>query len=265
MAVSEADFEQLEKLFPICLQDREDVIFSQSVAELLQEGSMARLLNTYGPLIKSLKSAATAISFCGWFISVAVALQYSISVRNRAPDFSPQNLVVQLYKADERYGFAFKINRWTEQTAPVQSKDRALWRNRMLAQFYASTVRPLVEALSDATEIQPAKLWGQFPSAFLYYVDKWYEMDVDPEIKERIRVDYQSLVEELDGEVFGHRKNPFDVKIRWIESLETPDESVRMKCTCCLYYCLEGGDYCYTCPRLNEEERAARRAQYRAV
>ena len=260
-----AAMEHLEQKFPICLQDREGVLFAHSVQELVQEGSLSRLLDLYGPLIQSKATAATALSFCGWFIGVAVAMQYSLSVWNVAPDFAPEKVIVQVWQADQRFGIAFKIDGWSELAAPVRAEERAGWRNQVLARFYGKTVRPLVEALAKAANVQPAQLWGQFPTAFLYYVDTWCNGEPDAEIQQRVRDDYRSLVNQLDGAVFGRTKNPFDVTIRWIESLESPDVAVRMKTACCLYDCLEGGTNCYTCPRLKEEDRAERRAQYRSA
>ncbi|ASA21748.1 (2Fe-2S)-binding protein [Paenibacillus donghaensis] len=62
---------------------------------------------------------------------------------------------------------------------------------------------------------------------------------------------------------FGLAKNPFNVVIRRIEAIDDPAKKVMMRNRCCLYYRIEGGQYCYNCPRLKEAERAERRTEYR--
>ncbi|MNN58340.1 hypothetical protein D3C81_1733850 [compost metagenome] len=83
------------------------------------------------------------------------------------------------------------------------------------------------------------------------------------DLMETVHADYRYLKDEMPAAVFQLPRNPFHVKVRKVEALADPASTVQMRNRCCLYYRTEGGIYCYTCPRLTEEERAKRRAEYR--
>lgn len=257
------DFHELERTFFISRHNRDDAVFSMTAEELADPVNMKRLLDAYAPLIRALEPAAAAAYFCGWLGGPALALQYLMSAANTALDLSLANITVQLHPENRYHRFSFRINRWVEQRAPEGEAERTAWRNSSLAGFYGGTVRPLVEAASSASGTPLGLLWGQIPTRFFYFMDRMLAETDQPMIRQRWIDDYRYLCKELDAFLFGLKKNPFDVKVRMIEDLQDSGKQIPMKNACCLYYRTEGGEYCYACPRLKEEERAARRAKFR--
>lgn len=76
-----------------------------------------------------------------------------------------------------------------------------------------------------------------------------------------IEEDMMRLKWGIDASAFGLRKSPFDIKLRYIEHPTIPEQKIRLKRACCFAYRLNTEfDYCYECPRLNEKDRALKRA-----
>jgi ferric iron reductase protein FhuF len=262
-SVSEIDFEQLEKQFSITTTQKENPLFSLTARELLNAEKMALLVQIYAPLMKAKELPAVATYFASWFGGVALGLQYMMSVWNHSVDFSLDHLTIELEVNEGREGFTFVCNKKHVQQAPTSDTERAIWREQQLRKFYSGTVAPLFRALADATGIECGSIWGQLPTRFNYYMDIFIASTEDNAAKQRLTEDYRFLSREMDPAAFGRPKNPFDVKIRWIEDARDPEKKVRMKNMCCLYYQTEGGFYCYTCPRMKEAERAERRVSMR--
>lgn len=255
------DLNKLEKDFGITLNNNSDAIFSMGLIDLLDPKNMKRLLDIYTPLLKARGNEAAAAYLVSWFSSVPLALQYSLSA-NQAVHLALDNLAVQLFPAGEYHQFSFKITQYEIQAAPIAVAERNEWRNNILEKFYADTVKPLFESLSLASDMDIGQLWGQLPTRFNYYLPVWIESTLDTELKSYLTDDYHALAHTLKPDVFGRKKNPFDVQIRLIEDIKDPSKQMKMKNVCCLYYQVGDGEYCYTCPRLKEEDRAEKRAQY---
>ncbi|WP_162551184.1 (2Fe-2S)-binding protein [Paenibacillus tepidiphilus] len=246
----------------------QDALHSFPLAGLLEPEGMKSFIACYGPMMKALDDKAAAAYFGGWFASVALAVQYSISVYSAVPVIKLEDLSVHLIPANGFCRVAFSLEPWVMASAPEAAADRENWRSKVFEAFYHDTAAPLLLTLSTVTGLSLSEIWGQQPTKFNYYVELLSSSGTDLNGNEntlpagRIAEDYRAL-KELDGSVFGLRRNPFQVTVRKIEALETPDKLINMRNRCCQYYRTEGGSYCYTCPRLKEEERAARRVEFR--
>ncbi|QGQ98847.1 (2Fe-2S)-binding protein [Paenibacillus psychroresistens] len=255
------DINKLETDFRITLQSNTDAIFSMALIDLLEPKNMIQLLETYTPLLKARGNEAAAAYFVSWFSSVPLALQYSISA-NKAVRLTLANLTVQIFPVGEYHQFSFKITDYETQDAPIAEAERKEWRNQILAEFYTEATKPLFERLAIESNMDIGQIWGQLPTKFNYYLANWLEELENEGLKANLANDYHALAHELKADVFGRKKNPFDVQIRWVEDIRNPGKQMRMKNACCLYYQVGTGEYCYTCPRLKEEDRAEKRAQY---
>jgi len=253
----------LQEMFHITLEDREGALFSMTAEDLLDQENAKHFLRIYASCIKSPELQPAAAYFGGWFGFVAFALQYMLSVENKRIDLSLSNITVQLYPKGQYFPLSFKINRWSERVLPASETERTRSRYQALADFYGKTVRPLFEAVSAAAEIHVGQLWGQLPARFYYFKNNLLDNMEDAGLRTRITDDYNALVHELEPTVFGTKKNPFNIKLRMVEDIRDPQKQVPLKSACCLYYKTEGGEYCYTCPRLKEEKRQAMRDKFR--
>lgn len=259
------DFAQLEQNFFISIKKKENALFSIPAEKAVHTDNMKLLLETYAPLMKALEPKAAAAYFGGWISSLPLCLQYTLSTENKTIDLSLANIEIQLYcKEGENWYFSFVVNRWSEQEGPEDEAERTVWRKQVLSKFYQQTMRPLYEAAAQVCDLDAGQLWGQLPTKFNYYIEHFMEQAKTCLIKERIEQDYRFMKEEMEPEVFGRKKNPFDVKLRYVPDWRDESKQLMQKNVCCRYYLTEEGQYCYTCPRLKESDRALRAKQLRS-
>ncbi|MGG1659819.1 (2Fe-2S)-binding protein [Brevibacillus sp. NRS-1366] len=259
--MSQIDFQQLEQHFQITVEANKNPLVSIKARELIKPQNMEWLVQTYAPMIKAKEVTAAGTFFCGWLGGLALGYQYMLSVSNGSLNLGLDQLTIELYRDGDYSKFAFLCQDIQPNMAPLDEPQRGSWRERQLRDFYQNTLQPLIQSIAAATGNSPGALWGQLPTRFNYYMDIFMRTLTDPVSKERLEDDYRFLKEGFEGEIFGLNKNPFRVKVRWTRDLREPDKNVRLKNQCCLYYQTEGGQYCYTCPRLKESDRAQRRKQ----
>ncbi|OMF22218.1 hypothetical protein BK133_27010 [Paenibacillus sp. FSL H8-0548] len=256
----------LESSYSLTVNKQEDVVFSCPAVDLLDENKVKQLLDLYTPLIKGLESSVGEAYMTSWFRGPMLGLMYTISAWNKVPDVSLGNLTLQLYKASyngyEYYTVSFLMENLEPTKGPELEEEYAEWAEEMLSRFFTQTLRPVFETIAKVGTLQVGMLWSQLPGTLQYGYDSLMSSDEGEQVKQRAAQTY-ALVKSLDGTVFGRSKNPFNIKFRMIESIACSDKQVRMKSACCLYYLIEGADYCFTCPRIKESERESRRAEYR--
>lgn len=236
--------------------------YSFAASELAREDGIRAFIECYRPIIKGLDDKVAASYFAGSFGNVALAVQYAISVYSAMPAVSLSSLSVHLIPAEGYWRVAFSLDEWTSSPAPAAPELRICWRNGRLTQFYQETAAPLLSVLSKVSGLGLSEIWGQLPTKFNYYIEM-LAAGSDSFLMQTVQADYRYLTDEMPAAVFQLARNPFHVKVRKVEALADPASTVQIRNRCCLYYRTEEGSYCYTCPRLTEEERAKRRAEYR--
>jgi hypothetical protein len=262
----EDEIVHLEQFFQINRSTREDAVYTAPAVQLLDQRKMDEFVETFGILMKALDPAAAAAAIAAQFSYVGLALQVAASAFGHAPHLSLNNLTFEMIPQAARPLISFRIHEWSTDPVSTAGDDCARTKEfvQKLTDFYGNTVRPLFEALSRSASIDIGQLWGQLPTRFNYYLGLITEDPRFAFVRARIESDYALLKYAVDPDVFGRTRNPFDVKVTMIESLYDPDKQTRIKNVCCLYYRTEGGQYCYTCPRMKENDRAERRAEARA-
>ncbi|SET03769.1 Ferric iron reductase protein FhuF, involved in iron transport [Salinibacillus kushneri] len=243
--------------FFITDEDQEHAIYSKPLTELFIKENMDVLVALYSPHFKALHPTATAAGLARWFASIPLAFQYALSVMNQSIDLSPQNITVQIYSFNGVYWFSFKLNQYTTRLYRDEIP-REDWLYQQLVTFYSDTMRPLLETMAESVQMNIGQLWGQFPRKFDIFVEKWKQA-IAFGWSEQIDRDYQFLAENMEPEVFGRKRNPFHIKQRLIRSLDDETIQIPVECTCCLNYLREGGQLCFTCPRLKEQDRETMR------
>lgn len=265
--MNEAMLEKLESTFNITVNKQENPLFSCPAAELTDEHKIKRLLDLYTPLIKALDPSVGEVYMAAWLQGPLLGLIYMLSAWNKAPNLTLDNLRVQMYTASyndrEYYAVNFLLNNLELHDGPDEPLKRTSWAEEKLSRFLSQTVRPVLETIAKAGTLKPGILWSQLPTRLEYGYERLMESEECETVKHRMTSTY-GIVKSLDGTVFGRSKNPLNVKFRRTESIASPDKEVRLKAACCLYYLVDGGYYCFTCPRIKEAERDKRREAYRA-
>ncbi|BBI31007.1 (2Fe-2S)-binding protein [Cohnella abietis] len=253
------DFQQLEESFFLTLYEPENIVLTMQASELLNIENMVRLIDTYAPLITASERSTGAAFFCTWFAGVCSALQQML-YHSDGPilDLSLSNLSVQLYAGTHYPLFSFKIIETRYIDTP--DTDRHTWCKALLSSFYKEQVTPLMLILSQAAQMRVIPLWGQLVYALYDQRENELATASDNAYKENIISQFNILSHDVDASAFGLRKNPFDIKLKFIDDPVNPDQKLLVKTACCLAYRLGArSDYCYTCPRLKEKDRESMR------
>ncbi|NHN29253.1 (2Fe-2S)-binding protein [Paenibacillus agricola] len=251
-------FDRLEQQMFFAKEAFPEQAFRVEMADLLKEGNAKRFVGQYGPVLKAMKPEVAATYFSLWFAWVCVAMQYTISHDHATYDFSLRNLKGQVHLVNGRPRWAFLLHDADSLSTPAG--DRNAWRKQVLTSFYALEVAPLLTSIAEAADIGVGQLWGQVATRMHYAQDAFLREATSTWVRQTIEEDFACLQQELDGEVFGRKRNPFDINFRLIDNPRMPEEPYRIKASCCLAYLTDTGHgYCYTCPRMGEEEREEKR------
>jgi ferric iron reductase protein FhuF len=257
----------LESSYDLTVGKPENLVFSCPALDLLDENKTKSLLELYTPLVKGTDPSVGEVYMASWFRGPILGLLYMLSAWNKVPDLSLSNLTVQIYKATynehEYYATSFLMHNVDLIAATRESDEGEKWTRNTLIAFFEQTVRPVFETIAKVGTLQAGMLWSQLPTSLAYGYDRLMNGEESNQVKLLAELNFE-LVKSLEGAVFGRIKNPFDIKFRMTESLGDPESQVRMKSACCLYYLVDGGYYCFTCPRLKEDERKEQRAAYRS-
>lgn len=253
------DYSLLENKYYLSPTEQENAVLTVRASDLLLKENMDLFIHDYMKLMKALEPAAAAAGFCSWFRAVCLAQQYAVSLCDTAIDLSLTNLTIQVYLRDQFLWVSFKYD--VLRTHGPSAGEREVWREAVFTSFYRDQVRPLLEAFASSADLNVGQLWGQFPSGFDGAVEM-FMIEAESEMQRtQIADDFYFLTHQLDASIFGRKKNPFDVKIRFIDNPRDPLKPMRMKASCCMFYRTEGGSYCYSCPRMTSQEREERKTK----
>lgn len=237
-------------------------LYTFSALDLTEKEHLEAFVRCYGPLLKALDDKVVAAYFANWFSNVALSIQYSLSVYSSVLDVSLSNLLLHLVPSERYCMITFSL-REVRILQPSTHLKREDWRAEVLTRFYKDTAAPLIQLMSQVCGLAVGEVWGQLPTKFNYYMELWQNEIRDSSQLQNLREDYHYLKHGLPVEVFSLSKNPFLVTVRKVESLQDPESTIPLRNRCCLHYRTVDGDYCYNCPRIKEEKRAARRTEYR--
>jgi ferric iron reductase protein FhuF len=248
--------------YTIYQEPQPDTLYEIELWRLAEKEGAREFAEAYAPHIKALSLDVTATYFTANFTRVITAFHYALWHDGLHLDLTLRNLTVRIVKHPKGFitlNFGLKKVQGTE----VSLTDRKLQIISMQTAFYREEVRPLLESLASVVGISVGMLWGVIPTYFQYYHDLWFDEPMNELQRMQLASDMEVL-HQLSPVVFGRVKNPLVAKFRYMESPYEPGEQIRMKNTCCLAYKTEGGDYCITCPRLNDTERTRRIEEYKA-
>ncbi|GGI44059.1 hypothetical protein GCM10008018_05210 [Paenibacillus marchantiophytorum] len=247
--------------FGVTTELHPEPLFTIAGSLLSTEIGMQEVLRAYTPLMKALEPAAAGTYFIGRLGALNGAMQYMVS-HDTLLDLSPELWTLQIFQHDKGYiEFRFVLSEIRLLAGPSEGQ-RSAWREERLTQWYDTHIRPIIEATSVAAVIDITHLWKLFPTRLRYQIDHWKEETASEALIQRYEEDWTFVSKELSGQAFRRNRNPFDVKFIMIDYPGTPgepDKQIRMKSACCMYYRTEGGNYCYTCPRMKPGERDERK------
>lgn len=254
--------------FYMSAEPKPDAWAEATLAELSTPEGAERFLQAFADVLQAPDLQAAVTYFCSWFSGTVNASLYFPAVAGLRPDFSAGNLSAQLFALDNGgHSFNIVIDSRSAEPAPEDASARDNWTEEGLRSFYEKTCRPLFDNFAAVSGLAVGMIWAQLPGRLNYFAETWRtHPEVGPMLaphRERLERAYEQT-KQLNPEIFGRKKNPFDLRFRYIEHLTDPSAQIQMRPSCCLYHTLPGAEYCYNCPKLTEKDRAERREKLRA-
>ncbi|WP_020615158.1 (2Fe-2S)-binding protein [Paenibacillus daejeonensis] len=253
-----------EHFFLVDQHDEHETLYAEEATSLQQPEAMTTFLAKYAASIKASEldvAAAYLSSFCSGML---VSTLYSLSAWNRSLSLPLEELTIKITQQGEYSQIRTVVQEFGGLEGPNASEDRTQWVRSQLTTLIQETLRPIVESAAQASGLNPGFLWGQMPTRVGFYVERLLGDPAHSSINDRLSKDYAVLLD-LGPDVFGRNRNPMVVKPRYIEDYREPGKQLKMKNVCCLYHKTDGGDYCYSCPKLKESERSVKAEKLREL
>ncbi|WP_172193638.1 (2Fe-2S)-binding protein [Saccharibacillus qingshengii] len=253
--------------FYMSAEPLEGAEMSASLAELSTPEGAESFLRVFADVLQAPDLQAAVTYFCSWYSGVVIASMYFPAAAGLRPEFSAANLSVQLFRLENGHSLNFVIGSRLAQTAPPDEAERDEWMREGLAKFYGQTCRPLFENFAARSGLAIGMIWAQLPGRADYFAQMWRSHpQFGPMLaphRDRLEKIYEQM-KTLEPDLFGRKKNPFDLRFRYTPHLTHPTEQIQLRPSCCLYHMLPGAEYCYNCPKISEQDRAERRERVRA-
>lgn len=251
------DFSIAEKYFRISLNQAQDALLSVPAAELLKPDVMDEVLHCSAKALKAFALDLPA-SFVGLSLfGLSASVQYFLSKYNRFIDLRLDNMVFQI----EPYGNLALGSFWVKELRmrEVPAEDRQTFIIHELTHFYRETLNPILQLTAARAGVKPDLIWNQYGARMTFARDLFLANEPSEEVRNRFLQDLDLLVHGLSPALFHRKKNPFAHKPRYTENPWQKGELTVIRSSCCLYYRREGGEKCYNCPLLTDQEREAKK------
>jgi ferric iron reductase protein FhuF len=226
------------------------------------EEEIKPLLTRIGDILQTTAPYATASLFSKRYGRLALGTLFMMSRANIGLNVKlPQ---VRLW-SDENGQLFFRLD--DVRVSVCSPNSRIEWRKEIVRRLIEDNLRPVFETLHRHTRIPVSTLWGHIAYMLHIQYELWSTEVKFKHERDLLREDFDFIVQEAAPEWFGltnKRTNPLHVTYEWIEHAREDGQLVRKRNQCCLAYMKKGGQCCYTCPNLKEEERRVRREKLRA-
>ncbi|MHA6484073.1 (2Fe-2S)-binding protein [Paenibacillus sp. strain BS8-2] len=174
-------------------------------------------------------------------------------------NFKLEDMTFQLEQHDDHAHIGYRLDKLDIVPLPADENERQTFLNSAWPQWIAEMIKPFVEGIARAGGLKAEMIWGQFGAQLLSTLEYVSSNLGVPALVARIEADLP-LLQALDPECFGRRRNPFIHKPRYVDNpWSPPDGTYMLRSACCMFDHREDGQKCYNCPRMLPEERDERR------
>ncbi|WP_170105539.1 IucA/IucC family C-terminal-domain containing protein [Desmospora activa] len=136
-------------------------------------------------------------------------------------------------------------------TVPSSADERPLWRQLAVRAFFHDHLAPVIHAFSD--HLSPSVCWESARLYLYHYYESWEREAESIQVQKQLQDDLHFLIDRNNPWIDGRTPNPLSIPFRLVKLPEEPDQSMRVRRTCCLYYRLPDAICCTTCPRRKHE------------
>lgn len=173
---------------------------------------------------------------------LAVPTLFSITMWDKKLNVSLSNLYIVPNHVNGTWLPSLYIEDTTVEN--IEGAERPKKRKELCAELFGNLSK-LMDSVAASGSIAKPILWDN-TAIYVYWI---YENRLIQEAGKQGRSDFDFLLHDLDGSVFIEKKNPLSRVFKEKEDPTQPDETVRLRRTCCFYYeCNPNGLRCKTCP-----------------
>lgn len=255
MTLQEAVKQVLEQRFWLSETGITEAEHRFCLCDLLREEEMDRFIRLYTETLRGSHIDVGGMYLVTWFSQVCSALHYTVSCHHTALHLSLDRIEIQLRPRPDGPVLAFRTPSFS--ITPCPEAHREEWIEAFFQTWYLEQVKPFLTAVARSSGIPAAQLWAQLTTRLYHAMDFILEETKDEATRAQIESDFDILVHRIGPKIFEGRKNLFNLKFKMVEYPVYPDRLFRVKAACCLYYKTEKacGDYCFTCPKISDEDR----------
>jgi siderophore-iron reductase FhuF len=218
---------------------------SYAITNLLDEVLLKKFMGNLAKVIGAPSDKVAASIFVKRYAFVAVMALYAMSVWNKKLNVSLDTLWMETTKQGNNWQPSIRLKDLTVEEWEATALSRADWRKKVLKDLFAKNIDPILSMLEKTFRISKLILWENI-SVYLFWL---YEKELKDSRNEQVLDDFQYLIFEAEGALFGDcHENPLQ-KYYTEKVYMANGEKVRLRKTCCFTYQLSGSTKrCKTCP-----------------
>ncbi|TBL69687.1 (2Fe-2S)-binding protein [Paenibacillus thalictri] len=252
------DYPFLEHKYNFITEAHPSPALTAPLSDFLDDKKGEALIQAIMQIIRAGKPDIAAFHLSSWLAMVCSSAQTCLSLYDMALQVSPERLHLHIVVTEGRRKVSFLFRE--KEQAFVSVAETGGSRAEALRAFYEGTMFPIFRGIARASATRELQLWPQMAMRLHNEKDYILSQAYSEDRISLIEQDFAVLLNGLNVEELGLRKNPFNAEFRWIPDMHQPEKMARQKIACCLAYQTDTQHgYCYTCPRLDEEGRKAKR------
>ncbi len=244
------ELEYLKKNFSMRINKSIDQFHSIPSIDLLDEEKCIKYLDSLTRILQSPSRMITASQFSKRyaFLTVAPSL-YSMTMYNKKLDVSIGNCCIE--SANHHKSWSSYISLKDYQVKELTNKNRNEMRDEIIKTVFNEHLVKIWRSISNVANVPMSILWENTAIRVYSLYEKRISGETDENQKSRLHDDYQYLLKDASGSLFGETENPLAKFNNPKCTIATSDQSVRIRKTCCFYYKVAAnGKYCSTCPKI---------------
>ncbi|MDF2837810.1 MAG: hypothetical protein K0Q63_3450 [Paenibacillus sp.] len=256
---SKLDFTMIDSFYHISPQGFADPLAGWPAKDLLDPAVAKVVLDRTGELWKAC-GYELPVSYVGMtMFNFSVTSLFFGAKDNVWVNFKLEDMTFQLEQHDDHAHVGFRLDHMEVVPLPEDRNDRAAFLRAAWSEWIRDMIKPFIESIAQAGGLKGEMIWSQFGAQLLSTMEYVQNQLAMSELVEHIKED-AAVIQALEPELFGRRRNPFVHKPRFVDNpWSPPDGTFILRSACCMFDHREDGEKCYNCPRMLPEERDERR------
>ncbi|CAM4393868.1 ferric iron reductase protein FhuF [Paenibacillus endophyticus] len=247
--IAQGEWEYLNQEWGLCEYDASRSDSSVRASELLDVERCSAYLDRLSALLQSPSRMITASQFFKRYAFItAVPLLYAMTAYNKGLDLSAENCLIE--PSQSHSGLAHISLAFADAVMP-EAAERHEWRNSVIQGLFAGNIGKLIAVMSSVANVPKPILWENVAVRVFSLYEKRIGVTGEQHGQAHGRVDFQYLIHEAPGALFGEKQNPLGRFYGKPTCSSASNPYLRIRKTCCFYYEVSNvKEYCTNCPIL---------------